>query len=301
MKTNIQILSLLLFLTGLFTSCKEDSLNSTSIFDDSLETEKNELDIWLDKNYLYPYNLEFKYRMEDIESSMSNNLVPIEYDMAIKMARIVKHAWFEAYDEIGGIQFTRKYAPKVIHLIGSQQWNSNGTITLGYAEGGLKVTLVGGNWLDPTNIDNLNEMYFQTMHHEFAHILHQNKDYPTEYNKLSEGRYSPSGWNNRKKISDYAPYGFVTAYGSSQPGEDIAEVTACYLTWTQAQWDALEKGTKTDSDGNPVLGGWEIIQKKVSIMKNYMMENYGIDMDELRDAIDRRCTEIQNMDLSELP
>lgn len=301
MKTNIQMLFLLLFLTGVFSSCEEESLSSTSIFDDSLEMENNELDTWLEKNYLYPYNIEFKYRMEDIESSMSNNLVPIEYGMAIQMARIVKHAWFEAYDEEVGINFMRKYGPKVIHLIGSQQWNSNGTITLGYAEGGLKVTLVGGNWLDPSNINNMNTMYFQTMHHEFAHILHQTKNYPVEYNKLSEGRYSPSGWTNRKKISDYAPYGFVTSYASSQPGEDIAEVTACYLTWDQATWDALEKGTKTDSDGNPVSDGWEKVQKKVTIMKNYMKENYGIDMDELRDIIDRRCNEIQHMDLTEIP
>lgn len=301
MKTNIQIFFLLLFLTGIFSSCEEENLSSTSIFDDSLETEKNELDTWLEKNYLFPYNIEFKYRMEDIESSMSNNLVPVEYEMAIKMARIVKHAWFEAYDEAAGIDFTRTYGPKIIHLIGSKQWNPNGTVTLGYAEGGLKVTLVGGNWLNPTDINNMNTMYFQTMHHEFAHILHQSKDYPVEYNKLSEGRYSPSGWNNRNKISDYAPYGFITAYGSSQPGEDIAEVTACYLTWSQSQWDTIKEGTKLDSDNNPVVGGWEKIQEKITIMKNYMKENYGIDMDELRKIIDRRCNEIQNMDLVDLP
>lgn len=282
-----------LFFASMFVSCQEDSLNSTSIFDDDLVTEKNELDIWIEKNYLYPYNLDFKYRMEDIESSLGNNLVPIEYDLAIKMARIVKHVWFEAYDEIGGIKFTRLYAPKVIHLIGSKQWNPNGTVTLGYAEGGLKVTLVGGNWLDPTNISNLNEMYFQTMHHEFAHILHQTKDYPVEYNSLSEGHYSPSGWNNRHNMSDYAPFGFVTAYGSSQPVEDIAEVTACLLTWTQDQWDTLQTGAGEE--------GWSIIQQKITIVKNYMKESYGIDMDELRSTIDRRCTELLTMDLSDLP
>lgn len=278
---------------GIFVSCKEDELSDTSIFDDSLDTEKNELDIWIDKNYLYPYNIDFKYRMEDIESSLSKNLVPIKYDLAVKLARIVKHVWFEAYDEIAGVNFTRLYAPKVIHLIGSRQWNPNGTITLGYAEGGLKVTLVGGNWLDPTNIADLNEMYFQTMHHEFAHILHQTKNYPVEYNTLSEGHYSPSGWNNRHDMSEYAPFGFVTAYGSSQPGEDIAEVTACSLTWTQAQWDQLKEGAGKE--------GWSIIQQKITIMKNYMKESYGIDVDELRSAIDRRCIELQAMDLSKLP
>lgn len=289
----IYIYLLLLFLVGVCSSCKEDSLSDTSIFDDSLEMKKNDLDIWIEKNYLYPYNLDFKYRMEDIESSMSNNLVPIEYDLAVKMARIVKHVWFEAYDEVGGIEFTRTYGPKVIHLIGSRQWNPNGTVTLGYAEGGLKVTLVGGNWLDPANIPYMNEMYFQTMHHEFAHILHQTKNYPVEYNTLSEGHYSPSGWNNRNKLSDYAPFGFITAYGSSQPGEDIAEVTACYLTWTQDQWDTLEEGAGEE--------GWDIIQQKITIMKNYMKESYNIDMDKLRSIIDRRCAELQIMDLTELP
>ena len=136
-------------------------------------------------------------------------------------------------------------------------------------------------------------MYFQTMHHEFAHILHQTKDYPVEYNSLSEGHYSPSGWNNRHNMSDYAPFGFVTAYGSSQPVEDIAEVTACLLTWTQDQWDTLQTGAGEE--------GWSIIQQKITIVKNYMKESYGIDMDELRSTIDRRCTELLTMDLSDLP
>lgn len=283
---------LLLLVALLVSSCQEDELNSTSIFDDEVQMEKNELDFWLDNNYLYPYNVDFKYRMEDVESSLSNNLVPIDYTMAVKLARIVKHVWFEAYDEVAGIDFTRSFAPKIIHLIGSRQWNPNGTITLGYAEGGLKVTLVGGNWLDPTNIADLNVMFFQTMHHEFAHILHQNKVYPVEYNALSEGHYSPSGWHNRTKMSDYAPFGFVTAYGSSQPGEDIAEMTACYLTWTDAQWENLEKGAGEE--------GWSIIQKKMEMVRNYMKDNYGADMDRLRAAISRRCEEIQTMDLESL-
>ncbi|WP_303012166.1 putative zinc-binding metallopeptidase [uncultured Bacteroides sp.] len=292
MKKNTLFLYILFFITTL-CSCSEEELNSTSIFDDVVEYEKNELDLWLDQNYLYTYNVDFKYRMEDIESSLNNNLVPIEYNMAVKMARAVKYLWFEAYDEAGGINFTRQFAPKIIHVIGSWQWNTNGTYTLGYAEGGLKVTLVGGNWLNPNDIADMNERYFKTMHHEFAHILHQTKNYPTEYNELSEGHYSPSGWNNRSNMSDYAPYGFVTAYGSSEPGEDIAEVTACYLTWTDDQWDTLQAGAGEE--------GWAIIQRKIEIMKKYMTDSYNIDMDYLREIIDRRGVEIQAMDLTELP
>jgi substrate import-associated zinc metallohydrolase lipoprotein len=297
-RTYILALSWLLF-AGLFVSCQKDELSDTSIFEDELETKQNALDVWIEKNYLNPYNVEFKYRMDDVESAMSNNLVPIAYDNAVVMARIVKHAWFEAYDEVGGIDFTRQYAPKVIHLIGSYQWNPNGTMTLGYAEGGLKITLVGGNWLDVQNVDALKEMYFTTMHHEFAHILHQTINYPVEYRALSEGHYSPSGWTNRTDPWEYAPYGFVTNYGSSEPDEDMAEITACYLSWTQAQWDELRMNAMIDENGNPAEG-WNIIEKKISIMKTYMMDNYGIDMDVLRTTIERRYDEIRFIDLSVL-
>ena len=228
MKKNILLLAFL-FCGVAFSSCGEDELSSNSIFDDEITTERTELDYWLDENYLYPYNVDFKYRMEDIESSLGNNLVPIRYDMAVQMARVVKYLWFEAYDEVAGVQFTRQYAPKVIHVLGSWQWNPNGTITLGYAEGGLKVTLVGGNSLDPHDVPAMNEYYFKTMHHEFAHILHQTINYPTEYNTLSEGHYSPAGWSTRTD-AEVRPFGCVTAYAASEPGEDIAEVTATYLT-----------------------------------------------------------------------
>lgn len=291
MKKNILLLAFL-FCGVAFSSCEEEELNSNSIFDDEVTTERTELDYWLDENYLYPYNVDFKYRMEDIESSLSDNLVPIRYDMAVQMARLVKYLWFEAYDEAGGVQFTRQYAPKVIHLVGSWQWNSNGTITLGYAEGGLKVTLVGGNSLDPHNVPAMNEYYFKTMHHEFAHILHQTVDYPTEYNTLSEGHYSPAGWANRTD-EEVRPFGCVTAYASSEPGEDIAEVTASYLTWTDEEWAECQEQAGED--------GWAIIEEKIDIMKTYMSKNYGIDMDHLRRIISRRSVEVQTMDLTELP
>lgn len=78
MKTNIIAYLLLAFLTGnIITSCSEEELSDVSIFDESLQSEPNELDKWIEKNYLYAYNIDFKYRMEDIESSLSNNLVPI--------------------------------------------------------------------------------------------------------------------------------------------------------------------------------------------------------------------------------
>ena len=38
------------------------------------------------------------------------------------------------------------------------------------------------------------------------------------------------------KLAEVAPLGFVTPYAGSKPSEDIAEVTACFLTYPEAQW-----------------------------------------------------------------
>ena len=83
--------------------------------------------------------------------------------------------------------FMRTYAPKVILLIGSSAINpSSSTEILGSAEEGIKVVLYKVNSIDPTDVEMLNEYYFETMHHEFAHILHQKKSYPTELTKYPQ-------------------------------------------------------------------------------------------------------------------
>ena len=63
----------------------------------------------------------------------------------------------------------------------------------------------------------LNEYYFETMHHEFAHILHQKKSYPTEYNQISAADYSSTGWQNRTELQAWK-LGFVT------PSENIDSI-----------------------------------------------------------------------------
>lgn len=280
---------LLVLMVGSLAACEEDELDSQSIFDIS-EKERNEFDRWLLENYTNPYNIDFKYRMEHIESDYSHNLVPADFHLSVKLAKIIKHVWLEAYDEVGGVDFTRACAPKVIHLIGSASWDKE-TYTLGTAEGGLKVTLYMGNWLDLTNIWQMNEYYFKVMHHEFAHILHQKKNYPVDYDKISAGNYVPSGWHNRD-LETVAPLGFVTPYAGSQPSEDIAEVTACYLTYSPEQWNEVLELAGDD--------GTAIINRKLEMLRGYMKSSWGVDIDLLRQVIERRCLEIGLLDLDHI-
>ena len=81
----------------------------------------------------------------------------------------------------------------------------------------------------------MNDLYFHTMHHEFAHILHQTKTYPTEFNTISVGRYDASNWQYRG--DEVTSLGFVTTYASSEYREDFAETIACFIVYTDAQWE----------------------------------------------------------------
>lgn len=267
-----------------FTSCSEKALDEDSIFVDDQAASQNDFDNWIYKNYTLPYNMKLMYKLDDIESDHKFTLAPADYNKSIQLAHIVKYAWLEAYDEIAGINFTRKFVPKILHFIGSPAYQSNGTMILGTAEGGLKVTLYMVNNLT-TSRDFLNEYYFKTMHHEFSHILHQTKSYDPDFDMISEADYVNGDWYLEDDATAHQ-LGFVSPYAMSEPREDIAEVTSIYITKTPEEWNAIIADAGTD--------GAAIINQKLTIVKNYMANSWNIDMDELRDAVQRRISKVVN-------
>ena len=71
MKKNlIYLLFSVTLLCAALTACSDnDDLDSTSMVRPTT-TEQNDLDRWLKRNYVETYNIQLKYRFEDIESSM---------------------------------------------------------------------------------------------------------------------------------------------------------------------------------------------------------------------------------------
>ena len=224
------------------SSCSEDKLGP-SIFPDVDETldpssYTYKLDKFLKVNYLEKYNLTFLYRMPDISTNMNYNLVPATYENSIDLAVLCKHLWFDVYDKVAGPDFLKMYGPRIILLIGSPAYNpQSGTEIVGLAEGGIKVSLFKVNELHRffNNPYMMNEYYFKTMHHEFAHILHQTKTYPNEFNTISIGHYDSNNWQDRSE-GQVASLGFVTTYASSEFREDFAETIANFIVKTDAEW-----------------------------------------------------------------
>jgi len=297
----------LIFLTivGFYSCREEDNFDKESVFVDVPELNPGdytyEFDKWLEDTYLTPYNLQFRYKMQDVGTDMYYNLVPTTLEKSKQMAILVKYLWFDVYSEVVDPDFLKAYGPRIIHLIGSAASNpSLGIEILGLAEGGLKVSLFKCNNLNYRDIEQMNEYYFKTMHHEFAHILHQQRTYPKEFEAYTAGFYDPAGWQERTD-SQAASLGCASPYGSSQPREDFVEIIANFIVKTDAWWDnlyAMAAKPGIDVSGQTVddpIDGEAVLKTKIEICRKWLKNSWGIDMDALRAEVQERQLYIEDV------
>lgn len=299
MKKNILALSLLAAVVAGFTACSDDNLSSESVIKPS-KTANTVFDKWLYKNFVVPYNIQIQWRYEDNESDMSYYDVPADSAQSVQLAHIVKYTCVEAYTEAAGIEFTRRFFPKLFSFLGEFEYENNGNIKLGTAEGGKKIRLLGVNYIDKykTNRALLDEYYLKTIHHEFVHIVNQTKDYPREFGKVTPTGYVNDSWSSEKYGTGYEKRGFVSAYSQKEEREDFAEVVSTYIISTPAQWNAIiKKATLVDKNGDPIKDehgkpapqpGVEALEKKLEICKRYYKETFNVDLDKVRDAVIER-------------
>ena len=293
MKKNIYAILLAFVASFALMSCSDDEPSSESIFP-TTSPKRDAFDKWLLENYTFPYNVEMKYKMEDIESDMKYHLVPADSAKTAKLSIIMKYLWFDAYNEVIGPDFIKENMPRTIHFIGSPAYNSEGTMVLGTAEGGLKITLYMVNSLDDKTLkdyDTMNKYYFHTLHHEFTHILNQKIPYDQSFKLITESGYVSGDWYT---ISDKTAHqaGFVTPYAMVEPLEDFAEMLSGYVTMSQSEWNAILADAGTT--------GAASISAKLDIVRNYMQESWNVDIDQLRAAVLRRASTFKAVDLEHL-
>lgn len=297
MKTYKYLLLSLVALSFCLTACRQEPLSDESVVLTN-ENVKNDFDRWLEVNYLIPYNIQVKYRYDLREVGYTSYTVPAEYEYSVILAHLVKYLCIDAYDEVAGIRFTQAYFPKMFVFYGAWVYNSGGSYTRGSAEGGKKIILYGVNHVKEyvdDSIDNLRTTYIPTIHHEFMHILNQVKDFPAEFSQITPGDYVTSSWNKEpyNSPSYYRPHGFISTYSQMSDREDMAEMLSQYVMYPQEWWDArMAESVTYDADGNVLLDGASLVSAKLEIMRTYLKDSFGIDLDELRASIQRRLKEI---------
>lgn len=266
------------------SSCCSDRLDSNSIFQDDSSNVNNVFDTWLYAHYVKPYNIELQYHLKTIETDYAYTLVPADYDKSVQLAHIILYAWIDAYNQIAGLEFTKKYVPKVLQLVGSPLYSGNGITQEGSTQGGMKVTLYNVNAL---KLDRafLQENFIKTMHHEFVHVLLQQVSYDKNFDKITAPSYVNSDWY-KKKGTEALAAGFVTPYAMSEPIEDFAETMAAYLVSTTQDWSTYLAVAGPTGSG--------LLQMKLQSVKDYMANNWAIDMDKLRAEVLVRIDDIVN-------
>lgn len=270
----------------LAASCSEDPLSENSVIKVK-KYEENDFDRWLRVNFLTPYNIDFIYRYEFIESDMNYYTVPADMNSSIMMAHLVKYLCIESYDEVAGITFTRTYFPKMFFLIGEFEYRNNGTMILGTAEGGKKILLSGLNYLSliANDIEALNYYYIKTIHHEFVHILNQTVEFSADYKLITGSGYVADSWSEYPYNVGYLERGFISSYSQHSATEDFAEIMSTYITNSKDWWEEQMEAAGEE--------GRTLIYKKLDLVREYLKDGFNIDIDELRSTLMRRQKDIE--------
>lgn len=231
---------------------------------------KQPIDAWLETNFVKPYNIEVKYRW-DANELPNKILVPPLVSKVQPVMEGVKAIWIDPYEKEAGSDFIKKFCPKQYVLVGSANWNTDGTIVLGTAEGGKKVVLYQINDFDKKDVAGVKQM-LHTIHHEFGHILQQNNTPDVTYKRITPGTYT-SNWYN---VSDAQALslGYITSYSMSAPDEDFVEILATMLVEGKTAYDARVNSTNGTAKA--------ALRKKEQIIKDYLKNAYKIDFDRLQ-------------------
>lgn len=283
-------------LTATLYSCTEEEASKYS------PAEKNEstdpVDIYLKEKFTKPYNSRVIWKWQGQLMGLGDYVTPPLRDVVIPASEMVFQYFVNPYNEVeNGNKIIDKYFPAEWIYIGSPMYNSDGSITLGVAEGGVRITLTELDYFNASSRTFV-ERQMHTIHHEFTHILHQKDGIPKGYASVSP-RYF--GSQSLYKDDDEAlQAGFVTPYSGTNSDEDFAELVSTYVTTSEVKF---EDKYLTKEDCSSLTSASEIqtciatnegkdhIAKKVDLMKSFFDSKYGVDIDQLRDKVVKQLDE----------
>lgn len=86
--------------------------------------------------------------------------------------------------------------------------------------------------------------------------------------------------------------GFISAYASSEPGEDFVEILSFYVVYGKEYWERML--TLVGEDGA------EKMLRKYALIKNYLKTKWEIDIEKLEQIVQRRMEEVPDLELTAL-
>ncbi len=273
-----------------FTSCKKEKLDLNDITNiNGLGGDtwvKGPIDNWIYDTLTVPYNMSVKYKWDQFEdiSDITKILVPPKEESIIPILSAVRKAWINPYIAEAGEVFFKRLSPKFVYMIGSPAFEANGGIKLGQAEGGRKIILLATNLTKIKGMPgyNLRDTFwlkemFHTIHHEFAHILHQTVAYPDAFKNLNPNLFTTEwiNYTDQEALQD----GFITAYSMNVVDDDFVEMVSVMLIEGRAGFEGMLSGIQdiTSPRGTTKAQAIARLKAKESIVVNYFKQVWNID------------------------
>lgn len=245
-----------------------------------------DLDIYINNNFLEEFNVAIRYKYEDRFVDPNEKAIPPRLSAVMPMLDFVQEYWIDPYLEVNnGEEFFRTHVPAEIVFLGGPIYNVDGTLTLGTADAGARITFTDVNSVDPEDED-WRDLQLNVVYHEFSHIVHQRYKLPSGFETISPNGYSgPGSWYTLTE-EEALLRGFVTPYATLNPNEDFAETVAFYLFDSEfaEKFTIAETNCQSNDCENRNIGR-SLIRQKVSAISNHYEKVTGINLESLRNII----------------
>lgn len=257
----------------LFSSCEGEHENLGASELDISTPDLTALDHWIRENYVSPYNIEIHYAWDENKVDLNRYLYPPSLDKIKPALDAIKTVWLNTYKEVAGEEFVKRIAPREILLVGGINLNSSGTITLGLAEGGKRITFFNTDLLDTSNRSNLIR-FVSTIQHEYCHILNQTVPFiEEELRQITPSGYTAQWFNS--SISEARELGYISDYARSNVSEDFAEMVNAMLSYDTVAYNGIIDAISSEEAKSN-------IRKKEDFVVNYFNKEFDIDLYELQ-------------------
>jgi substrate import-associated zinc metallohydrolase lipoprotein len=269
-------------LLGIAGCYKEDPIDVSMIVHTA---STDPIDKYIQTNYTDKYGVAVRYKYVDKYVASDKRVTPIKRDLVVPMLEFLNSYWIEPFVQVAnGNKFFKNHVPAEMVLIGSSIYNPDGTVTLGTADAGARITLTEANLVDSTN----QAWVFRqlgTIYHEFGHIIHQRYGLPPNWQLISpQGYTSPGSWYTLSD-DEALTRGFVSPYATSSFNEDFAETVAHILYYPQFYDRFYDDETCSTAACDARNEGRAMIVKKYNLILTHYKEHVGIDLLAVRELI----------------
>lgn len=268
------LVSMSLFFTQ---GCKEEEKPNVNLnaYSASNPVANTPLDQWLKANFFDKYNIQVNYRYDRGRiTEVTKDVGPIDLDKVQPQMQAVLEGMLLPYERAAGTAFIKKVSPKEINIYGGSEFTSTGTSLLGIMMAGRQLNLYYANTYSDEDVAS-KARKLRTIHHEFGHAINQQISRPKAFDLVSAKYYAAANITLEKARE----LGFVTAYSSTEPGEDFADMLCYLLVNGQIWFDDWANGSTT--------AGKAALKEKEAIIRSYFRDGLGFEFKSLQNEVQK--------------